>query len=219
MKSELSSKGPSFKKSSFICPNCHTFAQQNWLDVYVRWNPIGNDIVKGINLCYCSHCSLYTIWKNKELIDPVTGLAEPPNEDLPSDIRDLYNEANNVVNLSPKSACALLRLSLEKLFDNLLGPNKKSISQNIANLAKDGKLPEKISKSSEIIRIIGDGQLHNGIIDITGLDTKETALKLFSLINIIGTYLISNEKIVNELYSQLPPEEIEKIEKRYKKNT
>lgn len=219
MKAELSSKSPSFKKNSFTCPNCHTFAHQSWLDVYVKWNPIANDIVKGINLCYCSHCSQHTIWKNKELIDPIMGLAEQPNEDLPSDIQELYNEANNVVNLSPKSACALLRLALEKLFDNLLGPNKKSISQNIANLAKEGKLPEKISKSSEIIRIIGDGQLHNGIIDLTGLDTKQTALKLFSLINIIGTYLISNKKMVDDLYSQLPQEEIQKIEKRYKKHT
>jgi hypothetical protein len=142
-------------------------------------------------------------------------MAETPNDDLPEEVKDLYQEANKIVNQSPRSACALLRLALEKLLDKEIGPNKNSINKNIIDLVNERKLPEVAKKSMEFIRVVGNGQMHNGIIDMTGLDDIETANKLFSLINIIATFLISNHKMVDKLFDKLPINEKQSIEKKY----
>lgn len=153
------------------------------------------------------------------MIYPFNGIAELPNDDLSQDVKDLYLEANRIVNQSPRSACALLRLALEKLLDEERGPNKNSINKNIADLVDERKLPKEVMKSMEFIRVVGNGHMHNGVIDMEGLDDIETAAKLFSLINIIATVLLSNKKMVNELFDKLPDKEKQNIAKKYNENS
>ncbi|MBQ7074264.1 hypothetical protein IJM86_04305 [bacterium] len=53
------------------------------------------------------------------MIRPNVSPAPLPNEDMPSDVKEIYEEARQVSAFSPRAAAALLRVSLEKLTANL----------------------------------------------------------------------------------------------------
>lgn len=54
--------------------------------------------------------------------------------------------------------------------------------------------------------------MHPGVIDLN--DDRETALRLFGLINSIAEQLISQPKRVSEMYAKLPEEKLKAIESR-----
>lgn len=152
---------------------------------------------------------------DKKIIYPSISLAEFPNEDMPSEIKILYEEAKDIVNRSPRIACALLRLALENLIDHVIGENNNDLSKNILDLVRDNKLDDRIRDSMEIVRVIGNGSIHPAIIDMNGLDTIDTAEQLFGLINFITTSLITQPQKIKQLYDKLPAEERKKIERKY----
>ncbi|NPB08238.1 MAG: DUF4145 domain-containing protein, partial [Aquificae bacterium] len=131
-------------------------------------------------------------------------------EDMPEDVKEDYEEARLVVEVSPRSAAALLRLALQKLMKHL-GESGKNLNDDIANLVKKG-LPEKIQKTLDAVRVIGNNAVHPGELDLR--DDKETALALFDLLNMIVEVMITQPKKVNEIYDKLPKGAKEAIEKR-----
>lgn len=148
------------------------------------------------------------------MIYPVSGNAPLPHQDLPWELKRDYEEARNVVSVSPRSAAALLRLLIEKLTDHILGDEKgKDLNDNISNLVKKG-LPSRIQESLDILRVIGNNVLHAGQIDIK--DDQSTALKLFDLVNLITDYMITKQGQINKLYDSLPDDAKKNIEKRDK---
>ena len=80
------------------------------------------------------------------MIYPVSSKAPLPVEDMPKDVKEDFIEARNIVNASPRSAAALLRLSLQKLMIHL-EEKGKDLNEDIKNLVKKG-LPQKIKKYS-----------------------------------------------------------------------
>ena len=52
-------------------------------------------------ISYCEHCDFPTIWHGEVIIFPLNLSAEPPNEDLPANIKADYDEARAIFNLSP----------------------------------------------------------------------------------------------------------------------
>ncbi|MEM5684240.1 DUF4145 domain-containing protein [Bacillus toyonensis] len=95
-----------------------------------------------------------------------------------------------MVNLSPKSACALLRLAVEKLLIvGLKCPPRNSVNDNIKLLQKEGKLSEPIDKALNAVRLVGNAAVHVGKIDLD--DKPEYAYTLFGLLNYIVDDLIS----------------------------
>ncbi len=129
---------------------------------------------------------------------------------MPEDVKEDYEEARLVVEVSPRSAAALLRLALQKLMKHL-GESGKNLNDDIANLVKKG-LPEKIQKALDAVRVIGNNAVHPGELDLR--DDKETALALFDLLNMIVEVMITQPKKVNEIYDKLPKGAKEAIEKR-----
>lgn len=89
-------KLPAFEKDAFCCPQCNTFAQQEWF-------PLSNieGITKDLSLSSCSYCKEYSIWKNKELIYP-----EELFKLLKSEINDdiTREKLNKVVNRHMENA-------------------------------------------------------------------------------------------------------------------
>jgi hypothetical protein len=56
---------------------------------------------------------------------------------LPEDIKKDYEEAQSIVSTSPRSSAALLRLTIQKLTDTILGKDKtESLNSNIEYLVK-----------------------------------------------------------------------------------
>ncbi len=85
----------------------------------------------------CYSCDGVAIWVYNRLVWPKQPLTASPNPDLPADIRQDYDEASSILDLSPRGAAALLRLSIQKLCIHL-GERGKKIDEDIAALVRKG---------------------------------------------------------------------------------
>ncbi len=209
---------PALDKNSFTCPHCDVLAQHTKVDLYLGGTKS--------NTAYttCCSCNQKIVWHNIPKYDNVNGYVNDykilypsthsipmPNEDLPEDIKQDYMEAREICNLSPRSACALLRLALQKLCKHL--GESGSINDMIGSLVKKG-LPLLVQQALDVIRVVGNNAVHPGEIDLT--DDVETATQIFSWINFITEKLISNPKQLNALYASLPQKSQDAIAKRDK---
>lgn len=168
--------------------------------------------VHGWSTSTCSHCGKISFWHDEKLIYPKSSIAPLPNEDMPDDVMDDYLEARNIVNDSPRGACALLRLALQKLMPHL-GESGKYLNEDIGNLVSKG-ISVDIQKALDSVRVIGNDAVHPGELDLK--DDDSTAITLFRLINYIIENQISSKKEIDNIYSGLPKNKVKGIENRDK---
>ncbi|MGH9199280.1 MAG: DUF4145 domain-containing protein [Acidimicrobiia bacterium] len=109
---------------------------------------------------------------------------------MPEQPRVDYNEAREIVGLSSRGACALLRLALQKLSKEL-GEKGKDLNTDIANLVKKG-LRTEVQQALDSVRVIGNNAVHPGEFDVT--DDLETATTLFECINVIVEQMIAQPR-------------------------
>ncbi|MCE9587783.1 MAG: DUF4145 domain-containing protein [Verrucomicrobia bacterium] len=199
-----------YKASAFNCPLCHAYSNQVWSITYkVVSHPMG---INGLDICTCSHCHEYSVWFNENMIFPFNSIAPHAHADLPVEIKVDYEEARTIFSISPRGACALLRLCVEKLCCHLLGRNV-SINTGIGELVKNG-LNQQVQKSMDTIRVLGNEAVHAGQIDIN--DDPNVAIKLFGLINFICEDQITRPREIDKLFNSLPEEKLKGIENRDK---
>ena len=211
---------PIINQKSFHCPNCGVLSEQIWSNhikchyTYFQANGVQTSTdyrLTNFQTAKCSHCGEFSIWLDIKMIYPLSGTVEMANADLPDDIKNDYNEAKNIVNISPRGAAALLRLAVQKLCIHL-GEKGTNINDDIKSLVKKG-LPETMQQALDSVRVIGNNAVHPGTIDLE--DDVEIAYALFGFVNIICEMLISQPKKVREYYEKHIPEGIRKgIEKR-----
>ncbi len=208
---------PDLKKESFTCPNCSTLSQQNWDSVCVSSNngqfysSFGGDF-KFLYSCRCECCGYISFWYDSKLIWPLNTGIVAPVEEMPEDIKSLYNEARSIVELSPKGSCAILRLALQKLCNRLANQEeKKKIDGAIKKLVQNG-LPSTLQMAMDTVRIVGDEAVHPGEIIID--DNKDLAVAMFELINIIVEKMIIEPKQIENLYKKMPSNKLEGIANR-----
>lgn len=164
-----------------------------------------------LSLCYNS--KKWSIWVNEDIVYPPRKFGSPPNQNLPQNILAVVEEARSILDASPKGAAALLRLSIQMLCMHL-GEDGENLNNAIANLVNKGLNPVA-AKSLDVVRVIGNAAVHPGFIDLN--DDKDTAKRLFDLINIIAEQMISHPKHVDELYGKLPESKRKAIEVRNEK--
>lgn len=212
---------PLYKKDAFNCPYCEVYAHQMRRNTLMALNEqpyqsatriTDQLIIPNWSTSTCSHCGKTSFWLDKKLIYPNSSIAPLPNEDMPEDIKEDYLEARSIVNNSPRGACALLRLVLQKLMP-YLGEKGKKLSDDIGNLVSKG-IPENIQKALDSVRVIGNDAVHPGELDLK--DDDSTAIILFKLINYIVETQISSKKEIDAIYAMLPDNKIEGIENRDK---
>ena len=130
---------PQYKGQGFHCLHCHVYANQSWNELL----KFGGLKIKtedgGLWASYCSHCRHPTIWAGEKIIYPTTGDFPPANPDLPDEVKKVYAEAGTIAQQSPRAACALLRLAVQMLLEDIgeTGP----INEGIRNLVKRGVDP------------------------------------------------------------------------------
>jgi hypothetical protein len=202
---------PGFQVRAFHCPYCNAFARQVWFYVHI-YDGGSYERIQDTDICHCTHCNEQTIWKDGKMVYPDSSPAPLPNPDLPDGIKADFNEARNIISRSPRGACALLRLCLQKLC-GFLGESGKDINADIAALVKKGLNP-KIQQSLDIVRVIGNEAIHPGQIDLR--DQPATAAQLCNLLNFIADAMITQPKAIEALYAKLPDSKLEQIEKRDK---
>lgn len=170
--------------------------------------------VDNIWFSQCYHCNNISLWIYNRLFYPQHGKAPPVNSDTPEDIRQDYEEASSILDLSPRGAAALIRLCIQKLCKEL-GQSGKNINDDIGALVKGG-LDPRVQQALDFVRLIGNEAVHPGQIDLR--DDRATAETLFKLFNLIVEKTISEPKHIAEVYGSLPPDKLSAIEKRDNKN-
>ena len=120
---------------------------------------------------------------------------------MPENVKVLYKEAALIYELSPRSAAALIRLALEKLCE-YLGVKKKNIKESIETLAQQQKIPISIAKAADNIRLIGNANVHAGIICDEILEDINPAI--FIYINLIVDFAITKPREIDEINSLFP---------------
>lgn len=203
---------PTFDCETFTCPHCNTLAQHCWDEHKFQIDV--NEMLDGISyhevhISRCFSCRNKTIWIDKQLVYPSISAPEP-NSDMPESVLILYKEAGDIYTKSPRSACALLRLAIEKLCNEL--GEQESINTNIKNLVSKG-LSSKVQKALDLVRVIGNNAVHPGQIAFD-VDSIETARILFGLINVIVSNMITEPNKIDSLFQELPQTQKEQIIKR-----
>lgn len=196
---------PEFNKSAFHCPTCNVYAQQQTFQTFTIQSP-----VEGLFVTLCAHCNDVSVWFDGLLLHPEVSSAPLPHPEIPADVSGDFEEARNVFGRSPRSSAALLRLAIQKLCV-FLGLPGKNLNSDIGELVKAGLSPQ-VQKSLDIVRVVGNNQVHPGTMDVR--DDPKTAAALFELVNIIVEDRIARPKQIEALYQKLPEGARKQIEER-----
>jgi len=208
---------PQINLTSYTCPHCNTISlvekATHRFNSDVHGGRMGGIEIQNILTIHrCQCCGKKIIWIDDNYVYPDI-VAEEANPDMPESVRQLYNEAGLIYNKSPRAACALLRLAIDRLC-NELGETDRDINKNIGALVKKG-LPQFVQQALDVVRVIGNKAVHPGQISFD-VDDKGTATMLMHLLNIIVERMITEPNEINSLYQGLPESVKESIEKRDK---
>ena len=215
---------PKFNESSFTCPHCGVLAQMKFfiphkvqqiindnLSCLFIANSTQNNIDNiryylnfyakyGNSFAVCQNCNETSIWINQEMVYPKARLTPLPNKDLPDDIKTDYEEASKIMQDSPRGACALLRLALQKLMIHL--EEDRNLDKAIQSLIDKQKIDKTLQKALDSVRVIGNSAIHPNELDVK--DNVEIAAALFKIINYIAEKILSDKREIEEIYSLLP---------------
>lgn len=203
---------PSVGSESFHCPHCETYAHQNWKKLYWRHTTAGMTHILDGSIAECSHCEDYSIWVSEDMIYPEDSPAPLPAEDMPADVEEDFNEARQVVTDSPRAAAALLRLAMEKLAQRLTRKENRTLYNMIGDLVENDRIDERVQMALDSVRVTGNESVHPGELDMR--DDRDTALRLFELVNIVVELTISREALIEGAYDDIPDGQREGIEDR-----
>ena len=200
---------PHYQGEGFNCPHCGAYAHQLW------WNGVaqserGSTDIRGVTVAFCEKCHAYSLWLDEKMIHPATSVAPMPTDDMPDDVKQDYMEARTILDASPRGACALLRLAVQKLAVHL-GEKGKNLNTDIGRLVKKG-LPVGIQQSLDSLRVIGNNVVHPGVLDLK--DDVPTATALFGALNMTVDVMITQPKAIDDLYAKLPETSKEAIQVR-----
>lgn len=214
---------------AFQCPVCSGFSSHLWTYNPININRDYNESIKFIIIAQCQACNQFSIWITNEIRISSSGLVlytsgatltlifpnvaegiPEPNSDMPDDVKEIYIEAGEVLNISPRASAALSRLAIEKLVAHL-NAQGKDLNTQIGSLVSKG-MPIEIQQMLDSVRVIGNNAVHPGQIDIK--DNKELALSLLSFINLIVDNRITQPKKILDIYNLLPDSYRNSIERR-----
>lgn len=195
--------------SSYVCPHCGTKTVSEIHPViervfepfdvtsYAR-NHLPYDYKKveleDIAKCYdpsficitkCLECNRPSLWHEDEIVWPVPkGI--PPKKEMPPEAKKFFKEAQEIIHISPRAACALLRIALELLVNYVgkLSPTKgfrekDRLYDRINSLGVDPLTKDLL----HTCRLTGNEFAHPGVINVEGKDTLKLAVILSRLIN------------------------------------
>jgi hypothetical protein len=201
---------PTHWKKEFHCIHCGVYAAQYWKQFYFDGSSGSYSIHQSLDYCICSHCHKWNYWYEGRMIIPSEAPVPLAHAEMPATCIPDYNEARNIVVLSPRAACALLRLATQKLMIEL-GEKGKNINDDIGSLVVKG-LPVLVQQALDFCRVVGNNAVHPGEIEIN--DTPEIAHNLFTMMNFIVEDRIARPKQIQALYAQLPEGARDAIEAR-----
>ena len=208
---------PRYQSGAFHCLHCHVYAKQEWETIESEYLMDSNEKKedwqvkidkKKVEFSLCTHCEKPTFWLGDVILYPNKATYPSANSDLPHKVKAIYDEAGAIAHHSPRAACALLRLAVQSLLEEL--GESGSINKAIGSLVKKGLNPQ-IQQALDTVRVTGNHAVHPG--EIVFEDDTDTR-GFFELINTVVYQLITIPKNSNEMYSKLPQKERDNIAKR-----
>lgn len=197
--------------SSFVCPHpdCRTLAVHRWGSVR-NFSVLSNagethrkyDYANGAIVgSLCEACRKEVVFFRGKLVYPAESEAPAPTADMPAEVLSDFEEARQVLPVSPRGSAALLRLLVQKLLP-ILGATPSDINKMIGELVTNGTISANIQQALDSVRVIGNEAVHPGTMDLK--DDEATAISLFNLINYIVEKAITEPKEVAAIYAGLP---------------
>lgn len=112
-------------------------------------------------IAVCRGCGKVVLFEGGKLVFP-TGGGIPAAECMPKDAKEVFEEAQSIINLSPRAACAMLRICVERMV-NAAEAKGDNLAQKIESL----NLPPKLTKLAHACRLVGNDAVHNAVIDFS----------------------------------------------------
>jgi hypothetical protein len=201
---------PTQGADGFNCPHCGAYAHQTWPRVQLSGDGQGvRDLPDGA-VGHCSRCNQVSVWIDERMVFPAVSNGPPPSPDMPAEIAVDYEEARAILGASPRGACALLRLAVQKLC-MWLGEPGENLNTDIKSLVGKGLLPH-VQQALDAVRVIGNESVHPGELDMK--DDHSTAAALFGAINLVVEQLITAPKNAAALYAAIPTSKAVAIDQR-----
>lgn len=198
-----------FKEQSFNCPICGVYSIHFWnnlKEVKYDGSIIDTKAVKSS----CHKCDSEILWWDGSIVAPPITTAPFHHDDMPDEVKLVFEEARSTFEVSPRSSAALLRLCLQILCDGL-GYKQRKLDDAIGAMVKNG-LSVQVQQALDIVRVVGNNAVHPGQININ--DNRDTAVALFALINFTVERMISEPKKIDALFQALPEGAREAIHRR-----
>lgn len=209
---------PAVDKAAFHCPWCGVLAAQQWNDLHFSTSG-GARTYGSAKFATCTNCQRRTYWVDMSereqlaryrMLKPLGHAGPSPHIDMPNDVKTDFEEARGILTLSPRGACALLRLAAQKLVDDL-EPGGGDLSQKIGRLVQKG-LPVQAQQAIDLLRVIGNNAVHPGEMDLR--DDTDTATGLLNVLNFIVQDRIAQPKAIQKMFGSVPQAAREGIENR-----
>ena len=148
----------------------------------------------------------YDGWSIERFVALYRDVRQPPNQGLESEEAELYREAAAVAGLSPRSACALLRLLMESFLKRHLkdaghSVNKRKLFRLIEMAEQNLDLSSMLKSGLSAIRVQGNEASH----DIYGIsaDTADENVKWL---------FVAIDQLIDDLY--VKPQKWAELEQR-----
>lgn len=204
--------------SSYVCPHCNTKTVSVFHYVLKETEAarllsasygasISNQFysTSELTITTCLDCGQPVLWVNSKMVWPIPkGL--PAANEMPKRAKKFFEEAQSVLYLSPRSACALLRICLEELVNTVAmkrNPTnfnpKKSLISRIESLG----VSDDILSILTACRMAGNANVHPGVLDLSEKDTTEMAKNMSQLLNTLVEIWIKPEIQAKELLSRM----------------
>ncbi|MDI2029855.1 DUF4145 domain-containing protein [Saccharopolyspora sp. TS4A08] len=222
---------PELRKGAFCCPHCDVYASQDWgtLTTLIRNAPHRveeKQLPDGQSremwsAATCRQCGKVSIWRESQMIFPLSRVGGPPHEAMPESVREIYEEARAVAAVSRRAGAGLARAALERVMKELdpQAPKKTSLEQRVDRLAS--KVPSHLTQLLDVVRYTGNGALHPddepGELVVLALDDEEgpALLELFlEAVNQLVDELITKPDRANSLFNKLPEGVLRRIDQR-----
>lgn len=200
---------PTVGAEAFNCPHCKAYSGQQWRELEYAWRSHVQKSKK-FKVGTCITCAKISIWDGGRMVYPATSNAPAPNPNMPEEIKRDYEEARDLESRSPRAACVLLRLCVEKMVNDMVGA-RGSLNTKIGKMVKAG-LPEDIRKAMDSVRVIGSEAAHPLEMDLR--DDHETATVLFDIVNYISYWEHTLKKLLDDIVERMPDSTKAAIKKR-----
>lgn len=215
-------QSPALNKDAFDCPQCGAFANQKWGFSYFA--APGDNFTQAESrngqwtYSKCARCREYSAWLDDQLIYPSTLVGPIASEDMPEDVREIYDESRRVAAVSRRAGAAMARATLELLVKQIDpdAPARSSLAARLERIIPT--VDSSLGKLLTFVRHVGN-TIHvpenadDAVVMVLDPDQTAGMSLIFQAINGLVDEKITRPRLANEAYEMVPEEVRDRVER------